>query len=52
MTAFIRHIEFNLCEDMDAEVYASFKHAMDGRNIYDRQELEEMGFAYTRIGEK
>ena len=25
---------------------------VDGRNIYDRQELEEMGFAYTRIGEK
>jgi UDPglucose 6-dehydrogenase len=25
---------------------------VDGRNIYDRQELEAMGFAYTRIGEK
>jgi len=25
---------------------------VDGRNIYDRQEVEEMGFAYTRIGEK
>lgn len=25
---------------------------VDGRNIYDRQELEENGFAYTRIGEK
>ena len=25
---------------------------IDGRNIYDRQELEEMGFVYTRIGEK
>ena len=25
---------------------------VDGRNIYDRQELEEMGFVYTRIGEK
>lgn len=25
---------------------------VDGRNIYDRQELEEMGFLYTRIGEK
>ena len=25
---------------------------VDGRNIYDRQELEEMGFIYTRIGEK
>ena len=25
---------------------------IDGRNIYDRQELEEMGFIYTRIGEK
>ena len=24
---------------------------VDGRNIYDRQELEEMGFVYTRIGE-
>lgn len=23
---------------------------IDGRNIYDRQELEEMGFVYTRIG--
>jgi hypothetical protein len=22
------------------------------RNIYDRQELEEQGFVYTRIGEK
>ena len=25
---------------------------VDGRNIYDRQELEENGFMYTRIGEK
>lgn len=25
---------------------------VDGRNIYDRQELEEMGLVYTRIGEK
>ena len=25
---------------------------VDGRNIYDRQELEEYGFVYTRIGEK
>ncbi len=25
---------------------------IDGRNIYDRQELEENGFIYTRIGEK
>ena len=25
---------------------------VDGRNIYDRQELEENGFTYTRIGEK
>lgn len=25
---------------------------VDGRNIYDRQELEEQGFSYTRIGEK
>lgn len=25
---------------------------VDGRNIYDRQELEEQGFLYTRIGEK
>ena len=25
---------------------------IDGRNIYDRQELEEIGFVYTRIGEK
>lgn len=25
---------------------------VDGRNIYDRRELEEMGFVYTRIGEK
>ena len=25
---------------------------VDGRNIYDRQELEEMGFVNTRIGEK
>ena len=25
---------------------------IDGRNIYDRQELEEHGFIYTRIGEK
>ena len=25
---------------------------VDGRNIYDRQELEENGFLYTRIGEK
>ena len=24
---------------------------VDGRNIYDRQELEELGFIYTRIGE-
>lgn len=24
---------------------------VDGRNIYDRQELEELGFVYTRIGE-
>lgn len=25
---------------------------VDGRNIYDRQELEEQGYIYTRIGEK
>ena len=25
---------------------------VDGRNIYDRQELESQGFKYTRIGEK
>ena len=25
---------------------------VDGRNIYDHQELEEQGFIYTRIGEK
>lgn len=25
---------------------------IDGRNIYDRQELEGIGFVYTRIGEK
>ena len=25
---------------------------VDGRNIYDRTELEDLGFAYTRIGEK
>ena len=25
---------------------------VDGRNIYDRAELEEQGFVYTRIGEK
>ena len=25
---------------------------VDGRNIYDREELEELGFVYTRIGEK
>ena len=25
---------------------------VDGRNIYDRQELEGIGFIYTRIGEK
>lgn len=25
---------------------------IDGRNIYDRQELEEQGFVYARIGEK
>ena len=25
---------------------------VDGRNIYDRQELEENGFIYTRIGER
>ena len=25
---------------------------VDGRNIYDRQELEENGFSYTRIGEQ
>ena len=25
---------------------------VDGRNIYDRQELEELGLVYTRIGEK
>ena len=24
---------------------------IDGRNIYDRQELEDLGFVYTRIGE-
>lgn len=25
---------------------------VDGRNIYDRQELEELGFVYSRIGEQ
>lgn len=28
VTAFVRHIEASLCEDMDAEVYASYKHNM------------------------
>lgn len=28
------------------------KVVVDGRNIYDRSELEELGFFYTRIGEK
>lgn len=28
------------------------KVVVDGRNIYDRQELEKLGFVYTRIGEK
>ena len=30
----------------------SGKIVVDGRNIYDRSELEELGFVYTRIGEK
>ena len=25
---------------------------VDGRNIYNRQELEALGFVYTRVGEK
>ena len=25
---------------------------VDGRNIWNRAELEEMGFIYSRIGEK
>ena len=25
---------------------------VDGRNIYDRQEVEDLGFTYTRIGER
>jgi UDPglucose 6-dehydrogenase len=25
---------------------------VDGRNIYNRAELEEQGFLYTRIGER
>jgi UDPglucose 6-dehydrogenase len=25
---------------------------VDGRNIYSREELESMGFVYTRIGEQ
>jgi UDPglucose 6-dehydrogenase len=25
---------------------------VDGRNIYDREELEAQGFTYTRIGER
>lgn len=29
ISGFIRHIEANLCEDMDAEIYESFRHAMD-----------------------
>ena len=29
MTAFIRHIEATLCEDMDAEIYASYRHSME-----------------------
>ena len=28
------------------------KVVIDGRNIYDRQEIEEQGFIYSRIGEK
>mgnify|MGYP002607930272 FL=1 len=28
------------------------KYIVDGRNIWNRDELEEMGFSYTRIGEK
>ena len=28
------------------------KYIVDGRNIWNRAELEEMGFNYTRIGEK
>ena len=25
---------------------------VDGRNIWNRTELEELGYSYTRIGEK
>jgi UDP-glucose 6-dehydrogenase len=25
---------------------------VDGRNIWNRQELEDIGYLYTRIGEK
>lgn len=28
------------------------KYIVDGRNIWNRAELEELGFSYTRIGEK
>lgn len=29
ISAFIRHIEASMCEDMDAEIYASYRHAME-----------------------
>jgi len=29
MTALVRHIEYTLCEDTDAEIYAWYKHALE-----------------------
>lgn len=29
ITGFIRYIEYSFCEGMDAEIYASYKHAME-----------------------
>lgn len=29
ISALIRHIEANMCEDMDAEIYTSYRHAME-----------------------
>ena len=45
------------CKDLydtcdGADVLALMTEWRDGRNIYDRHELEDLGFVYTRIGEK
>ena len=40
------------CDSEGYEGVCGCKYIVDGRNIWNRQELEDIGYLYTRIGEK